>query len=207
MKKTAVIFLSVSVVALFSIILFKNSNDISIQANIQNKNGWSVVKVEGKELILSSGKRLKTSLFDLKYIGVLQTIDKAPFYILSGRSCSNCDENISIYIWSPDNGPMLSNGKQPRYSYPGKEKDYATNELIFENRMFYNCHSPYENSIIWVQRSLNDKNVWENSVFIVSVVSNQLHETKISKSTKIDEFVSGKGNCKELPGIETTSEP
>jgi hypothetical protein len=210
MKKTAIIFMPLLMLLLSSNIAVKTAtnptSDSTVKYDIQSNN-WGVVKVEGKELLLNNGKRLKTSLFNLKYIGQLQTKSKAPYFILSGRSCTNCDENISIYIWCPSNGVMLANGKQPRYSYPGKEKDYATNEIVYENRMFYGSCSTYKNSVIWIQRSLNGKKVWENSVFIVTVVNDKLQEIKLPKSNQINGFLNKESNCKELPGIVTTTEP
>ena len=169
-------------------------------------NEWEVTKIQDKTLQFSNGKSFKTSLFDLKYIGQLKTRKKAPYLILSGRNCKDCDENISIYIWSPDDGEMKLGDQQPRYSYPGKEEDYLTNELVYENRMFYgNCLG--EESCIWVQRSLGKNKTWENSVFMVQVQNDTLREIKLSESDKLNELLSNVTKCSELPGTITTTEP
>jgi len=178
---------------------------IDSSSNLQN-NEWEIAKVEDKTLLFSNGKSFKTSLFDLKYIGQLQTKKKAPYLILSGRSCKDCDENISIYIWSPDDGEMKSGGQQPRYSYPEKEEDYLTNELVYGNRMFYGSCLGTE-SCIWVQRSLNKNKTWKNSVFMVKVQNDTLREIKLNESAELNELLGKVIKCSELPGTVNTTEP
>jgi hypothetical protein len=54
---------------------------------------------------------LKTSLHELRYIDKYNG-NKAPFLILSGRGCDECDANISIYICSPGDVPLkVKNGE------------------------------------------------------------------------------------------------
>ncbi|MBS1646423.1 MAG: hypothetical protein JST67_03680 [Bacteroidetes bacterium] len=184
-----------------------SSIDSSISTTTEDSlNEWEIAKIEGKTLVFNNGRSFETSLFDLKYVGYLKTKNKIPYFILSGRSCKNCDENISIYIWSPSDGAMKANGQQFRYSYPGKEEDYLTNELVYENRMFYgNCLG--EESCIWVQRSLGKNKTWENSVFMVQVQNDTLREIKLSESDKLNELLSKVTKCSELPGTINTTEP
>jgi hypothetical protein len=55
----------------------------------------------------------------MKVIGQLRTTKKAPYFILSGTTCTECDENISIYIHSPSDGAMKNEGEQRRFAYSG----------------------------------------------------------------------------------------
>ena len=66
------------------------------------------------------GRTFHTGVFGPKYIGLLPAKGKAPYLVFSGRSCDECDANRTIYIHSPDDGPMLGGERDPRYTYPGQ---------------------------------------------------------------------------------------
>jgi hypothetical protein len=66
-----------------------------------------------------NGDEFATRIYRAEYIGQLPARHKAPFLILSGFGCRDCDANRSIYIISPDDGPMGDEGEQRRFSYPG----------------------------------------------------------------------------------------
>jgi hypothetical protein len=169
-------------------------------------SAWYFEKVIGQTLYFKNNKTFKTNLFDLHYIGQLKAKHKAPYLILSGRNCNECDENISIFIHSPSDGPMKNEAEQITYSYPGKEFDYATNKLIFESRMFYgDCIVNTNECIVWVQKKLNDNGVFKNSTLTVEVNNDKLKESIESKDSITLKKLFLK--CKELPGINVTSEP
>lgn len=63
-------------------------------------------------LSLPDGSKFKTSLYGMKVIGQLRTTKKVPYFILSGTTCTGCDENVSIYIHSPSDGPMKNEAEQ-----------------------------------------------------------------------------------------------
>lgn len=171
--------------------------------NIELKKNWDFSHVEDKKIMFKNGESYETNLFDLKYIGELSAKNKAPFLILSGRSCDSCDENISIFIQSPSDGFMKKESEQPRYSYPGQEFDYATNDLIFESRMFLGKYAGFGPSIIWIQKDLINKP--QNSIMILFVKDNKLTHTYLPfQSQTVDEIIK---SCSELKGIKTTSEP
>lgn len=194
--------------SLLVIVLCSFKEAMQVKQNVKpDLSKWVVTGVKGKNLILKNGRQLKTSLFDLKYIGTLQTQNKAPYYIISGRGCHGCDANISIYIWSPSDGPMLDESRQTRYAYPGKEKDYETSKRIFESRMFYGGCNSYGNSVVWLQRALNEKGKWVEDIFVVSLKNDMLQETLISKPFKGSKSALLSATCKELPGIDVSSEP
>jgi len=190
-----------------------NIESIKVQDN-QTKNlnekpdssNWYFDKIIGQTIYFKFNKQFKTNLYDLKYIGQLKTKSKAPYLILSGRNCNECDENISIFIHSPSDGPMKNEARQTRYSYPGKELDYATNKLIFESRMFYgDCLNNKNESVVWLQKNLNEKGVFENELLTVEVINDSLKETsKKVDSLNFEKYIP---KCKELPGTSMTSEP
>jgi hypothetical protein len=167
---------------------------------------WYLEKIIEKTLYFKNNKTFRTNLYDLHYIGQLKAKHKAPFLVLSGRSCKECDENLSIFIHSPSDGAMKNEANQIRYSYPGKEFDYATNSLIFESRMFYgNCVSNKEDCIVWVQKKINNNGLFENSILTVQVNNDELKESiENVDSLNLRRFLP---KCKELTGIDVTSEP
>jgi len=173
------------------------------------KNGWEFAKVEGRNIVFKDGSKYHTNVFDLQYIGQLRTSRKAPYLILAGRKCQACDESISIYIQSPSDGPMKADGEDIRYSYPGKEFDYETKKIDSETRMFYgSCSDSGECSVIWYQRELDDKGKWEESIYSIRVRDDQLIEEKTSDAKRIIQILDRViRNCKELPGVDVTSEP
>lgn len=175
--------------------------------NFSQESLWTNIKVEGKTLILDNGEKIKTPLYNLKYIGQLESKTRHPYFILSGRECDDCDANISIYIWCPDQGPMDNNELKKHYSYPGKERDLETNELIYVSRMYYGNCSSFGNSVIWIQKILNDNNKWVNNIFIVKIAGTVLQEITISKSDQMSKISSEVKNCKELTGTDYFSEP
>lgn len=171
---------------------------------------WEFQRVDGKSLIFKDGTSFETPLYDLAYIGKLETNKKAPYFILSGKTCSNCGEFISIYVISPADGPIEVNEDLVRYSYPGIENEILTNQPVFKSRLFYkNCWKKYINSIIWLQEFEDYEGAWKESLYIVQVVNDGLQELNVVDSTEIENFKSilKNNNCLELEGIERTVEP
>ena len=175
---------------------------------MDSSSNWDVSKVVEQTIYFKNGKGFKTNLYDLKYIDQLKTANKAPYLILSGRSCLYCDAPISIYIWSPDDGAMKAESQQTRYLYPGTEKYYMPPyQSLYEGRMFYGNCLGFE-SAAWVQKTLNDENKWESSVFIAKVENDTLSKTESNKSQGLlNQLLSESASCHELPGQARTSSP
>ena len=199
------VFLVISLGAFIVITTPKSSGTVK---EISLDNTRKVAKTEGSKLYFTNGEWLNTGLSDMKYIGQLATQNKAPYFILSGKRCRACDENIAVFIWSPSDGPMKidTDTLQKRYSYPGTENDYATKELVAERRMFYGACLGSE-SVVWVQRTINAKKQAESSIFIVSVQNDTLHEASIKEPAEIQELLKKVKSCSELQGVATTTEP
>lgn len=47
-----------------------------------------------------NGQQFATGLYDMTFLGTLLS-GKAPYVVLSGRGCTGCEANVSIYILSP----------------------------------------------------------------------------------------------------------
>ena len=160
---------------------------------------------------LPDGSRFATTLYDLKIIGKLRTKDKLPYYILSGVGCNGCDANTSIYIHSPSDGPMKNEGEQPCFSYPGQQTDYESGEIVSKARMLFgDCLSTHPNAVVWFYRTLGDDKKWHFGVSVAEVKEDRLITTELQgelPQSKDVEVAIRTGQCKELPGINSYTEP
>jgi hypothetical protein len=162
-------------------------------------------------LTLPDGSKFRTALYHMKVIGQLRTTKKVPYFILSGTTCSECDENISIYIHSPSDGAMKNEAEQRRFAYPGREKDYETGQLVYEAKMFYgNCLAAHPNAVVWFDRVMGEDKNWHSRVSIAKVtedrlVVRELHAT-LPKQSDVQDAVR-KEECRELLGVDRESEP
>jgi hypothetical protein len=145
-------------------------------------------------------------LYDLKYIGQLLTDKNNPLFIVSGRGCIECDENIAIYIYSPKTGLIKESGNPIKYSYPGKEFDYMDNKLVFESRVFYGkCFDKDKDSIVWFQKRFKQDGTYEENIFLLEIIGEDIKESIIKDNSLSIEQISE--NCSELPGVDVTTEP
>ena len=147
----------------------------------------------------------------MKVIGQLRTAGKLPYFILAGTTCAECDENTSINIHSPSDGPMKNEGEQPRFPYPGRLKNNEADQLVSETRMLYgNCLPDHPNAVVWFERELGDDNRWHDSLQIVEVKGDRVVRTetgiKLPKITDTEPAIRD-GRCHELPGIDGHAEP
>jgi hypothetical protein len=162
-------------------------------------------------LKLPNGSQFETALYGMKTIGWLRTDKKLPYFILSGRTCTQCDENTSIYIHSPSDGPMKNEAEQRRFLYPGKETNYEDGSTLYEGRMFFgDCLASHPNAVVWFERSLRDDKKWHEDVFLAEVKGDDLSgeelHGELPKPSEAQDAVR-RGKCRELPGIDRSSEP
>lgn len=161
-------------------------------------------------LQLPNGSKFQTTLFDLKVIGQLQTVQKLPYYVLSGVGCEECDANTSIYIHSPSDGPMKDEGKQQRFDYPGRQFSRPDHSVISTTRVFLgDCSQDYPNALIWFEHSSGDDRQWHDIVFVARVQNDHLIDEvpKASAPTIAEaETAVRKSRCRELPGLDQWAE-
>ncbi|MFQ5911386.1 MAG: hypothetical protein ACE5IJ_11810 [Thermoplasmata archaeon] len=189
--------------------------------------GWEVERMEPIEWVypkdpsvtlpigtivnFKNGRRLETNIVEFKPIDVLYSKNNIPFLLFSGRDCSQCDMNTSIYAYSPVNGDFNRPRSETRYVYPGKVNFYMDGTPLSDSRMFYgNCLSEGNSIIIWYMRNINDSEVWERSVYVMEFENTEAKGRFLEKPLpQVNETVKlvELGICKELPGIERNSEP
>jgi len=172
---------------------------------------WEVSSVKDRTIYFKNGEKFETPLYGLKYIGQIKTEKKIPFLIMSGRECDECDENTSIYIFSPSDGQMKGRDLYGRYSYPGKIKNMETNVIDYESRMFYGkVMNSANDGVIWFERFLAKDGKRHNRVFLVTVQDDKLTQNAIDKGMPpLSETLKlvNERKCFELKGIDGYSEP
>lgn len=171
---------------------------------------WAFDKVAGTKLLFKEGRVFDTKLFDLAYIGQIAVEGKAPFLIYAGRECKECDANVSIYFHSSDNGQPSRKDGGGKYLYPGKERDYMTDSLVYEASAFYGEIRKGIYGIAWFQRMLLEDNSFKSTVFIAKLVGGKIVEEEAENfEERLGEILSlnKAGKNTEIKGREYTSEP
>jgi hypothetical protein len=199
-------------IALLSIVACKNTIQKTAVDNTQKstKKTWNVKKVDGNLLVFNDNSYINTRLYEMNYLESLTDSSGSTYFVLSGRTCKECDENISIFLVSPkDTIRPLS--ELSKYTYPGKEFDYKNTKLIFESKLFIgNCinNGGKTTSLIWVQKEMNNYKKLDSLMFIVDIFNDKIRERKIKPQTQeYNSNLQYLKNCKEIKGVETASEP
>lgn len=199
------------IIAFIALLFIVACNNIDQNASTENtQKSWNVLRADGSFLIFNDNRRINTRLYDMNYLESLNDSTGNPYFVLSGRTCKECDENIAIFIVCPkDTARPLS--ELPKYAYPGKEYYYENNQLTFEVKLFIgNCidNSRKSAALIWVQKERDCSNKLDSSMFIVDIFHNKIRERNVKPQTQeYTNYLQHLKNCKEIKGVETTSEP
>lgn len=200
---TAMLPVGIALVTGFSI------SEIAEAANVAEIQVTKIVSAPDthKSLIsFSNGTVVSYSLERIKPIAVLRTPSGSPRILLSGADCTECDMNESIYLLPLEN----KSGILPRNSYPGSLKAYDTGELVAKHRMFYGHCLSNDDSVVWSSDYVGEDNKWhhQDSVIHVKDTGTDLAILLPSEGTvkSILQHVAS-GECKELKGIDGTTEP
>jgi hypothetical protein len=169
---------------------------------------WTFDKTQGSQIIFKDRRSFETNLFGLEYIGQIVTEKKSPFLIFSGRDCNACDANISLYIHSPTDGELIVANGQNRYHYPGTEKNYQNDSVVYRARTFYGQVLKGIKGVIWYQDQLDESGKMTHSIYLVHL-SDQKRDTSFLDNVSLKETLDylKQGLCKEIEGHDDTSEP
>jgi hypothetical protein len=187
----------------------KNGKDVKKTGNLAQSQEWVFEKVQGTKLLFKNGRAFDTHLFELAYIGQVSVLSKVPYLIFSGRDCSECDANISIYVHSPDDGELDVRRGQNRYLYSGMERDFETDSLLYHSRAFYGEVLNHTKGVIWYETRLLEDNSWGTDVFLLNVSTGTKKDTILTDTNQLKQTLQllKEGKCKEIVGKKYTSEP
>ena len=152
-----------------------------------------------------NGVRFQSGVYQARFLGLLPSTS-IPYVVLSGRGCTDCDANIAIYVLSPV-GPPVNEATTRRFWYPGHETDMQGQPVRSSRAFIGRCLPHSDEALIWYD-SVYIEGQWHESLTYLHVagdsVSFELRPVPALKSTL--QFV-GHGSCREIAGIEQTSEP
>lgn len=220
-KSLSFVRMQMKIAALLIIILGYCSSSF---AEVETLNPWIISKIEyfkeksqipGEDVdrtavLFGNGKRLVIPLVNAKAISVLKGADETYFLFASGTDCWHCDENISLRFYKLDGQPLTEAKK--RYSYPGRLYDYLDpKSLQQKTRAFFgSCLNDSNDVVIWFVKYLGEDSKWHtsNEVARLSKSGDELAELN-PKDASLASVLSvvKRGVCKELPGVDGTTEP
>lgn len=159
------------------------------------------------EIEFSNGHMATTDVIEFEFIDFVKSGHDHTFIIFSGRTCSECDMNTSIYIKSVSESEY-SNG---RFRHPGKLVSYMDGELIEESRMFYgNCLEIGDPTIVFYTLFLGNDGAWHKSVYDLDFDGNQIVKNPALvpyENLSQTELLVKSGKCREVWGATRSSEP
>ncbi|SNZ01918.1 hypothetical protein [Flagellimonas pacifica] len=152
-------------------------------------------------------------LYNKRLIGKI-ILPSNTWYLLSGKSCEQCDENISIYLF-PKNREILSLENEinydDRFGYPGKVYSYEDNTLIYESSTFFGkCLQGFGDVVVWIDRSIDESGEWIEGVYLIQILEDKAAESRPELSYSLLEEIDkniGEGMCFEIEEIDQVSEP
>jgi len=151
------------------------------------------------------GNHFQTRLYDALLLGQLPAAGKEPYLVFSGRSCIECDENTSVYVHSPSDGPMKGKGLDARSTYPGNYYAYDTGELVARVRMFIGrCTDPSREAAVWFVHEKLDNGSWRDRVFVTYVMDGKLNDTQAAAPVPaigVAKAAAAKGLCRQIPPV------
>jgi hypothetical protein len=162
----------------------------------------------------AGGHRFDTSLHGAELLGALPAQDKAPFLVLAGFGCTDCDINRSLYIHSPSDGPAAGES-QPRFVYPGTLVEWDTpapdGEILRRARAFVGtCLESAEPVVLWVTEAGPAQEPGRTLAEIARVEADTLRLDTLPHPQRVLAAAEGAvrgGRCREIPPLEQLREP
>jgi len=193
-------------IVLLTIIICSNINYANA-VTLERKKIWTVLKTDKSKIIFIDKTSLETRLYGVKYYITMKDSNDMPYFVISGKTCEECDENVSIFIFNP-NDTLSMVEKLSRYRFPGKQYDYEDRSNINECRLFILKDKSNRISLFWIEKHRLNKKI-TRTLLIVDLFGNKLRERFFSLNLNEYEkrlmYLCSYGN--EIKGIETTSEP
>src|SRR6266849_6473479 len=116
-------------------------------AKLPHDSGWVPVRVERPQggrsgsdeeapniLHFRNGHELRTGLYEVEYLGQLLGPGHAPFLVLGGRGCHNCDIETEVFVVAADIGEVPKD--PPHFYYPGSLTPQGSDTAFYRGRLF-----------------------------------------------------------------------
>lgn len=169
---------------------------------------WKPAKVEDGKINFENQPSMQIGIYDIKYIDQISIDEKAPFFIMSGRDCKNCDHEIGLYIHSPRNGTLETDSGKNKYQYPRIERNRITDSLIYSSRTFYGEVLPGVRGLVWYETAVSDNGKLVKMVYISEIIKGKLEDRRKEDLGQLQNTLElmKEGKCREIPQRELVSE-
>jgi len=193
-------FLALCLVLLFSCTADKTTSPASKAPD------WTLSRVDGSKLLFENGTSLETGLYELAYIGqVPGAAGESPMLIFSGKYCTECDANVSIYTHTPGGSTFTAAEGRNREKYPGTENHYETGITLYTARAFYGEVLDNTNGVIWYQTVAQEDGKTAGFIRLKNSAVDTVYADNGTLEQTLKLFEAGK--CAEISGKTYTSEP
>ncbi|MEX2962585.1 hypothetical protein [Microbulbifer sp. 2201CG32-9] len=154
----------------------------------------------GASVSLSAQRILQTGLVEARLV-----VELAGYAIVAGRSCADCDENISIYLYPILRLDARDKPDIDRYTYPGHYSDYLSRLPVEHTRMFYGRCYENEPALLWLSE-YRRADGWVKSEYLI-VFGEEGLQHRYNEGRQPSTPYLDNPQCVELPGIAAETEP
>ena len=169
----------------------------------------AVEGVEGSSIRLADGRLVTTGLHELNYIGQVRGTAKAPWLVMSGRYCDECDALLALYVHSPGGGPMRIEHGEGALQYPGRLLDGETGEVYYSTRTFFGEVLDGVQGVISYENVIDAgaEGEWYTNLTDLSAATRR--DTQYMDTSRLPQTLdlAAKGKCQEIPGMDQMSAP
>ncbi len=159
-------------------------------------DGWSQTI-----LYFPNGTEQRTDLHRGAYLGYIHNRDHAPFLILAGYRCTECDAERMIVVYSPAEGPLRLR-RAKTYSWPGDltEQGLDSATVVSTSRFFFGaCVSEGGDAIVQYVTHSGSGGEARTSVSVTQVLERRLVEREVPTLALTSVLARvRRGQCREV---------
>ena len=165
-------------------------------------------------LRFADGSEYVSGFHGVEYIGTIPAERKAPFIIVSGHECADCDAPPSVLVRSPSDGTVRTfAGLQGWHPYPGRVIAYNEDSVVLSHsRLFWGRCLPERPQGLIEYRTDFARNGGEpeRAVLITEIESDSLVELRRGATTRLRAATQVQvqaRECAEIPQRDIPAPP
>lgn len=160
-----------------------------------------------EERIVEEDPNWLDNLHEVEVLGELPARNKSAFKVMRARGCTECDANLSIYVYSPSDGPVGPEHEQVRYPYPGALIDPFEGDTLMRTRTFLGEIAPDMQGLWWHLEQPDEHGQWYAITYLLATVGDTIQGFSEGPSLAQMEAWTAEGRVQELTGMDQVAEP
>jgi hypothetical protein len=166
-------------------------------------------RTDSATLHFQNDVRFETGLYDLEYFGQVQRHGGMPWLIMAGRHCHECDAELALYVHSPTDGPLISEGGANARYHPGRILDGETGQPWYEGRTFFGEVLSQTGGVIWYERVLHADGTVQEVTTLLDLDGERPVEMEFMDQDRLPQTLElmSRGLCQEIPGRDQVAAP